>query len=283
MKEEPTWDDAWAELARVQVQLGRFGGRPLAEALADARTAAERALALDADNVTGLVALGWVRRTADWDWKGADALFRRAKALAPGDAGVLADAAVLAFNLGRVDEGIALARQAVDSDPLSARVHAALGFILQIAGRYEEALVPLRRAAELAPGIVEVRTHQALALIHLGRLDEGERVLAEEPGEPYRMVGTALLRSRRGDQAGHRAVMDEFVARFGAEMPGYAAVQYALAGETEPAFAWLERAVERRDAAAAWMKTNNGYRSLHADPRWPALLRRLGLADDQLR
>jgi TolB-like protein/Tfp pilus assembly protein PilF len=283
VKEEPTWDDPWAELARVQVQLGRFGGRPIAEALADARTTAERALALDADNVTGLVALGWVRRTADWDWKGADALFRRAKALAPGDAGVLADAAVLAFNLGRVDEGITLARQAVDSDPLSARVHAALGFILQIAGRYEEALLPLRRAAELAPGIVEVRTHQALAHGHLGRLDEAERVLAEEPGEAYRMIGTAFLRNRRGDQAGHRAVMDDFVARYGAEMPGYAAVQYALAGDTEAAFAWLERAVGRRDAAAAWVKTNNGYRSLHADPRWPALLRRVGLADDQLR
>lgn len=159
--------------------------RALGEALADARAAAERALTLDADHVTGLVALGWVRRTADWDWKGADRLFERAQALAPGDA--------------------------------------------------------------------------------------------------YRLIGTAFLRNRRGDPEGHRAIMEDFVARFGAEMPGYAAVQYALAGDTESAFAWLDRAVQRRDAAAAWVKTNNGYRSLHADPRWPALLRKLGQADDQLR
>ncbi len=283
VREEPKWDDAWAELARVQVQLGRFGGRPIGEALVDAGSAAERALALDPDHVTGLVALGWVRRTADWDWKGADALFRRARALAPGDAAVLADVAVVAFNLGRVEEAIDLARQAADSDPFSARAHAALGFILQIAGRYEEALGPLRRAVELAPDIVEVRTHQALALGHLGRLDEAQRVLDEEPGEAYRMIGTAFLRNRRGDAAGHRAAMDAFVARFGEEMPGYAAVQYALAGERESAFAWLDQAVRRRDAAAAWIKTNAGYRSLHTDPRWSDLLRSLGLADDQLR
>jgi len=281
--EEPTWDDAWAELARVQVQLGRFGGRPIGEALVDASAAAERAIALNADQVTGLVALGWVRRTANWDWKGADALFRRARALAPGDAAVFADAAVLAFNVGRVEEAISLARQAVDSDPFSARAHAALGFILHIAGRYEEALGPLRRAVELAPNIVEVRTHQALALGHLGRLDEAQRVLDDEPGEAYRLIGSAFLRSRRGDAAGYRAAMEAFVARYGDEMPGYAAVQYALAGETEPAFAWLERAVRRRDAAAAWIKTNAGYRSLHTDPRWPALLRSVGLADDQLK
>ena len=39
----------------------------------------------------------------------------------------------------------------------------------------------------------------------------------------------------------------------------------------------------RRDAAVAWVKTNVNNRSLRTDPRWPIFLRKVGLADDQLK
>jgi hypothetical protein len=66
-------------------------------------------------------------------------------------------------------------------------------------------------------------------------------------------------------------------------MPGYVAIQYALAGDADQAFAWLKRAHARRDAGVVWVKTNVNLRSLHADPRWPEFLRSLGLTDDQLK
>ena len=66
-------------------------------------------------------------------------------------------------------------------------------------------------------------------------------------------------------------------------MPGYIAMTCALLGDKEQAFAWLDRALARRDAAVVWAKTNYYLRSLHGDPRWNEFLGKLGLRDDQLK
>ena len=54
---------------------------------------------------------------------------------------------------------------------------------------------------------------------------------------------------------------------------------YAARGEADHAFDWLERAYVQRDPGLAEMKPDPLFRSLHADPRWDAFLRKMGLAD----
>ncbi len=278
LEKEPRLALAWAEMARIYVQLGRFGGMPIQDAMREARTAAQRALELEPDQATGLVALGWVQRTADWDWRGARRSFQRALELAPGNASTMGDLAVYYFNTGRVAEATTLARQAVERDPLNARAQASLGFILNLNGDWEQALAPLRQAVALAPAIEEVRSHLARALSALGRLDESAAMAEQEPNEAYRLAARAFLPGRQADLA-----LAEFIAKYGDDMPGYVANIYGIRGEIEPAFAWFERALARRDAAVAWVKSNINNRSMHADPRWPVFLRRVGLADDQLK
>ncbi len=275
---EPRLALAWAEMARTYVQLGRFGGMPIQEAMREARAAAQRALELEPDQATGLVALGWVQRTADWDWHGARQSFQRALELAPGNASVMGDVAVFYFNTGRVAEAKTLARQAVERDPLNARAQASLGFILNLNGDWEQALGPLRQAVALAPSIEEVRSHQARALMALGRGPEAAAAAEQEPNEAYRLIARAFSAGPAAD-----AALAEFVAKYGEEMPGYVANIHGIRGEIDPAFAWFERALARRDAAVAWVKTNVNNRSLRTDPRWPIFLRKVGLADDQLK
>jgi Flp pilus assembly protein TadD len=82
-------------------QLARWGGIEFAEA----RKAVAKAVELQPDSPEVLVAQGWVRSTADWDWRGARQAFRRALVLQPNDPDTLADAAVLVFNLGQMDKG----------------------------------------------------------------------------------------------------------------------------------------------------------------------------------
>jgi TolB-like protein/cytochrome c-type biogenesis protein CcmH/NrfG len=278
LEADPEQAAAWAELARVNVQLGRFGGSPISEAMREARAAAQRALEIDPEQAIAWLALGWVQRTADWDWRGARRSFERARQLSPGRASIMSDTAVLYFNLGRVTEAVALAREAVALDPLNARAQASLGFILNINGDWELALAPLAKAAALAPAIEEVRSHQARALAALGRVDEAKVAAEQEPNEAYRLVARSYIPGPQADQA-----LAEFVAKYGGEMPGYVALLYGIRGEAEPSFSWMDRAVTKRDAAVAWIKSNVNMRSLHADPRWPALLHKLGLADEQLR
>ncbi len=278
LEKEPSLALAWAEMARIYVQLGRFGGMPIQDAMREARTAAQRALELEPDQATGLVALGWVQRTADWDWRAARRSFQRALELAPGNASIMGDVAVFYFNTGRVTEATTLARQAVERDPLNARAQASLGFILNLNGDWELALAPLRQAVALAPSIEEVRSHTARALSALGRLDESAAVAEQEPNEAYRLIARAFIPGPAAD-----AALAEFVAKYGEEMPGYVANIHGIRGEVDPAFAWFERALARRDAAVVWVKTNVNNRSLRADPRWPDFLRKVGLADDQLK
>jgi adenylate cyclase len=233
--------------------------------------------------VAALVALGWVQRTADWDWNGARRSFRRALELAPTSASVMGDAAVLFYNLGLVEEGIALARRAVLLDPLNARAQVGLGFILSNAGRWEECLVPLRESVALSPAIEEARSHIARALLRVGRLDEAEAVIRDEPNEAYRWNAQALILFQRGRTAEAETLLSDFKVKYGEQMADYVAGNYAVRGKTEEALRWCEVALAQRGAGIAWMKTNLHLRSLHADPRFEALLRRMGLADDQLQ
>ena len=50
-------------------------------------------------------------------------------------------------------------------------------------------------------------------------------------------------------------------------------------GEVEAGLTWLERAFEEHDAGLALVKAEPTFRGLHGDPRWIALLKKIGLAE----
>jgi TolB-like protein len=86
----------WAALAIGYAASAAQGELAVESGFALARTAANRALVLDADSAQAHYALGLVRFLADWDWAQADASYQRALALAPSDVTILSSAATLA-------------------------------------------------------------------------------------------------------------------------------------------------------------------------------------------
>jgi tetratricopeptide (TPR) repeat protein len=270
-------------MAQSYIRLARFGGLPTVDGMKLARAAAQKALELDADQVIALDAMGWVQRTADWDWRGAQKTFQRALALAPGNAALLADAAILYFNTGRTDEAITLARSAVERDPLNAMAQINLGDLLWNAGRLPESIEELGKGIRLAPEVEEFRTHLAIAFAQLKRFPEAIATAEAEPNAVYRLFGLAYVAGLRGDRAASIKAREELVKKNEASMTGYVAMLYAVEGNRDEAFAWLDRAYRERDSSACWVKTAAVYAVLHGDPRWPELLRKLGLHDEQLK
>lgn len=67
-----------------------------------------------------------------------------------------------------------------------------------------------------------------------------------------------------------------------ADVHGHAAEVYAMLDDRHSAFASLQRSLAARDAALAWIKLDPSFRNLHGNPQWDDLLRKVGLADDQL-
>ena len=75
--------------------------------------------------------------------------------------------------------------------------------------------------------------------------------------------------------------MHELIATHADDAAYNIAEVYAARGETERAFEWLEWAYIQRDPGLSQMKPNPLLRALHADPRWGAFLRKMGLSDQR--
>ena len=281
---DPNYAQAWGDLARVYAMLGRFyGGLPMDQAMAEARAAAQSALKLNSDEPSGLNALGWVQRLADWDWSGARKSFLRAVALAPDDPTFAADAAVLLCNVGQIDQAIPLARRAVERDPLSARAYFSLGDILASSGHDKESVEVLSRGIELAPSSEVYRAVRACMLSRLHRFPEAEASVDQEPNEGYRLMARAIVAYDRGNQVSSAKARDELITKSGLSMAGWIAIVYAHQGQADQAFAWFDRAAQEHDRMIPWLKNYSLIANLHTDPRWPVFLHKIGLTDEQLK
>jgi tetratricopeptide (TPR) repeat protein len=123
-----------------------------ADGYRQAREAAEKALALDPQLVDAHLAMGSIHQVYDWDWAGADASFRRALDLEPGNAQALRLASSPASTLGNWSEAIDLASKAVERDPLRPASYNNLGITLLAVNRDAAAEAAIRKALELDPG-----------------------------------------------------------------------------------------------------------------------------------
>ena len=193
IKLDPGYAPAWVGLAMAHNRQAYFGYAPFDEGFRKARAAAEQALALDRSLAGASAEMGLVQMAHDWDWAGADASFKRALALEPGNATVVLRAADLALALGHLDEALALNRRAVDLDPLSAEAQVYGGVAALYAGRLEEAAAGFTKALELNPAYPSTR-------VFLGRLylaqSHPQEALAEMDREPEILLASVRSGAR---------------------------------------------------------------------------------------
>jgi TolB-like protein len=276
---EPSFAMAWVELSRAHSGKADMGWVPVAEGYGRARQAAEHALSLQPDLAEAHAQMGSIQRAYDWDWHGAEASIRRAQDLAPGNAAVLRQAAIMARCLGRSEEAIVLLRRALEQDPLSGSTYNALGWALHAANRLPESEAAYRKALELAPQRVYTRALLAMALLSLGRADEALAVAIEEPDEAFRLWALSIVHHAAGRPAESDEAARELIGKHAEGVAFQIAEMQAARGRTDSAFEWLERAHAQRDGGLTDVKTNPRFRPLHGDARWSAFLMKMRLAD----
>ena len=93
------------------------------ELIATARASAKRSLELDPNLADAHVAQGEILRDIDLNFVEAEAEYRRALELAPQDPRATAALGNQMARLGRLDEAVALAQQAIALEPLRAQLH----------------------------------------------------------------------------------------------------------------------------------------------------------------
>lgn len=273
---EPEFAVAWAELGRSFATAADRAWIPLESGYREARQAAERALALEPDLAEAHELIGWIRMSYDWDWHGAETSYRRALELAPGSAGTLRGAGVLACSLGRLEEGIALYRQASEQDPLSVPVLFNLGWALRAADRLAESERTHRKVLELSPHANLAACYVALSLLPQGRAEEALAMAEREPAGLWRLYALALVYPALGRRNEADAVLRELTEQHAAAAATQIAEVHAARGEIDAAFTWLDRAYAQRDGGLADLRMLPFFRPLHGDPRWGAFLEKMG-------
>lgn len=243
------------------------------------RELVEHALSLEPELAEGHASLGWTRMVMDWDWSGAEASFRRARELMPGNTIVLCYAASMASNLDRLDEATEIAHRAVDQDPLSSFSYITLGLVLYRAGRFPEAEEAFRGAIELSPQRANTRAYLAFVLLAQGRADEALAVALEEPEGCFRLEALAVIHHIAGRKKESDVALRELIDNWADTAAYQIASAYAVLQEPDSAFEWFERAYRLRDTGLPEMKSNPRLRSLHGDPRWPEFLKKVGLRE----
>jgi TolB-like protein/Tfp pilus assembly protein PilF len=276
---DPDYALAWAGLSRVYCDQAGQDWIPRTEGYSKAREAAQKALELQPDSAEAHIAIGWVRRTADWDWKGAEAAFGRALELAPGNTLALNGAAILAGNLGRLDESIGMFRRAVELDPLNVAVNRNLGFYSLAGGALDEAETALNQALELKPQGGLTNTWLALVRLAQGRPDDALETAKREVNEVFRLLALSIVHHARGETAESDAALGVIVEKFHAVSSYQIAQAYAFRNDPGKAFEWLERTFADRDPGVVYVKMDPLMRGLQTDPRWPTFLEKIGLAD----
>jgi TolB-like protein/Tfp pilus assembly protein PilF len=276
---DPQYGLAWSYLSRAWSILGAewLDFNPAQEANAKAQAAAERALALAPDLPSAHLARGGVLYTASFDWRGAEAEYRRALELAPADGEVKADLAGPLATFGQVDKAVELLQQALASDPLHAVWYGNLGFFLFMENRLDEAERAIRKAIELQPGASHF--HFDLTRIEILRGDAGAALAAaqQEPAGLDRDAALALARQIGNDRAAADTALHNLIARDATSDP-FAVVQaYAIRNDPDKTFEWLDQAWRYRDPGIAFVLINPFLARYKSDPRFAAFCRKIGL------
>ena len=102
---------------------------------------------------------------------------------------------------------------------------------------------------------------------------------AREPDEAFRTFAISIIHHALGRGAESDAALQELIEKHAEDSYQIAEV-YGERGEVERAFDWLERAYAQRDGGLNEMMASPHLRSLHSDPRWGALLKKMGLVDE---
>ena len=202
--------------------------------------------------------------------------FNQALSAYPNDTFVLRRALNFLPNLVEGSSALALADRYVALDPLNPTVYAQRGLCLFVLRRFEEAIGASTRSLALAPLRANPKYRLIESLILLNRPDEARAVLAKLPTDDYfGQTDEAIIAARRGDHTGAETWMAKIRTASGDSSSYQYAQINAQLGNTDGAFAALNKGVEALDPGMIGLKRDPFLDPIRKDPRYLALLTRL--------
>jgi len=180
----------------------------------------------------------------------------------------------------------------VEIDPLSLPINNFMGMTYMLAGDNGNAYREFQHTIAMDPSFPLAHDYFSWLLTTMGRYEdaikehEKSEVLSGSTPEEAATEATVMERAfKSGGEKGfwqkHLELELEARNQPGAEAsPFVLAAAYAMAGQTDKAFEWLEKGYEEHEGQdLTLLKFDPAFKSLRSDPRFSAMLRKIGLPD----
>ncbi len=280
---DPEYALAWAGLADCYtVMSGSLTGLRPPQAYAEAKAAVDKALALDPTLAEAYVARAAILFEHEWDFPAAERAIQRGLELNPSYAMGHQWYAEYLAAWGRREEALLEIKRSLALDPYSRSGNLVYGQILMYSGRLDEAERVFLKLVEMDPQYTAGVSHLARVYRQMNRPDDwfaSYQKWMQQVGVPAGQIEAYGLAFQQG---GMKAALRQRLTDLEPIAHRIYGGAYAVAriravlGDTEAALAWLEKAAKERDDFSSHITVDPELDSLRADPRFQALLRRIG-------
>ncbi len=282
--EDGQFAQAYSGLADAYGLLGHYGGSSPAEVWTKTVSNAAWAVLCDEHSAEAHTSLAHVKSTQDWDWAGAEQEFKRAISL---DFRYATAhhwyAASLLSPVGRSEEAREELLIAQALDPVSPIIARDLARVYYYMGNYEAALEQCDHTIELDPHFAPAYSLLGFVQERRGEFDESsaafQHAIQLSPQSPSFRAALGRVFALQGRQAEALAILKDLLElatkRYVA--PFDLALLHIAVGQVDEGFQWLDKAVQDRGIEVVSLKIDPRLESVRFDPRFSALVDRLGL------
>jgi Flp pilus assembly protein TadD len=283
IEKDPLYALAYTGVADSYSLLDQYGTLPLRDSILLARAAAVKALELDDRLAEAHTSLAEVEMSYEWNWSNAERRLRTAIALNPNYATAHHWLANCLMTTGRFDEAFTEMNRSLELDPLSLIMIRDKGVLFYYARQYDHAVRQARRTLDLDANFALAHRLLAIAYERKGKYDEAEAELHIwgdlTNDQPRTQAALGHLYAVSGNKVAARSILHQLEMDIALRKDlAYAVVLiYTGLGEINQAFEWLNKAYEDRSGALGTIKIDPKVDALRSDPRFPQILRKMGL------
>lgn len=254
---------------------------PPSEVIPLAEQAIRHAIELDSTLPGAHTALGWIQGMYRWDWQASEESFLKALELDSKYATAHNFYGDLLTCIGRLDEAEEHKQTVVTIDPGSLVGRSDLAASASVRRDFDEAIERIQAAIEMDPTFA--RAHTVLGDIYIGmrRFEDAIEAYAKAyelsgSGGHFGKLGYAYgLAGRRADALATLEILTELARHEYVPKTAFAVVHFGL-GNRDLAFEYFDQAIDDRDNNLAFYKFAANVDPIRGDPRFDALLERIG-------
>jgi len=290
---DPNYAPAYAGMAALYINLANYNFAliPPREAAVKAKAAATRALQIDDSLASAHASAALVAYQWEWDWDTAEREFQRAIQLEPASSSTYEPTPASTYHwyahylmtMRQTEASSRAWRRALEMDPLDLANNAHQGWHSLFLRRYDESVELLKNAIELDPTFPVPQWYLGLAYEQQGAFEAAirqfETCVRLTGGRPSMLALLGHAYAAAGQRRQAQAILQQLAAASAhSYVPNYpvAVIQAAL-GQTDDAFASLEKAYDDRDSWMDYVALDPRLDSLRSDSRFADLLRRMNL------